>query len=27
VAEWTDVLTPLVEDLRSSSGLWPARLS
>jgi CHAD domain-containing protein len=27
VAEWTDVLAPLVEDLRSSSGLWPARLS
>jgi CHAD domain-containing protein len=27
VGEWTDVLTPLVEDLRSSSGLWPARLS
>ena len=27
VAEWTDVLAALVEDLRSSSGLWPARLS
>jgi triphosphatase len=27
VGEWSDVLTPLVEDLRSSSGLWPARLS
>jgi triphosphatase len=26
-AEWTDVLTPLVDDLRTSCGLWPARLS
>lgn len=25
--EWTDAVAPLVEDLRSSSGLWPARLS
>jgi len=27
VPEWTDVVAPLVEDLRRSSGLWPARLS
>jgi triphosphatase len=26
-AGWTDVLVPLVEDLRLSAGLWPARLS
>ena len=26
-ADWTDVLIPFVEDLRDSSGLWPARLS
>jgi CHAD domain-containing protein len=26
-ADWTDVLIPFVDDLRDSSGLWPARLS
>ena len=26
-ADWTDVLAPLVDDLRDSAGLWPARLS